>query len=343
MGTRQLEQIPLEPVDEVAITVLVDNLTDVFMPDEGPARRFRYPSPNLRERAAPILEGGAAPDQLHGEHGFSALIEFTRSGHTHRVLFDAGVSPDGLVHNMGLLGLDPGSVEAVVLSHGHFDHTTGLDGFVRAVGRTSLPVVIHPDFWTRRRILLPGREPWELPSTSRAALEGAGFAIMESRRPSFLFEGSLLVTGEIDRTTDFELGFPLQEAHRDEAWRSDRLVLDDQALVLPVRDRGLVVLSGCGHAGIVNTVLYARRLTGVNRVHAIIGGFHLSGPIFEPLVGRVIDSFAEIAPDLIAPAHCTGWRAVQRLAAAFPTGVVPSCVGTRFELGAPSRQAASSR
>ncbi len=167
----------------------------------------------------------------------------------------------------------------------------------RAVGRANVPVVIHPEFWSRRRLVLPGREPWELPSTSRGALEGSGFQIVEERQPSFLFERSLLVTGEVDRTTDFERGFPLQEALRGGAWESDPLVLDDQALVLNIRDRGLVVITACGHAGVVNTVRYARRLTGLERVYAIIGGFHLSGPIFEPLIPAVIDAFGALRPD----------------------------------------------
>lgn len=327
-----LEVIRLEPVDAVAITILVDNLTDVFMPDEGPATRFPLTSPAAPRRPASMLEGGEVVEQLRGEHGFSALVTITKGHRRHQVLFDTGVSPDGLVENMRFLQLQPGDIETIVLSHGHFDHTTGLDGFVRAVGRANLPVLIHPDFWTKRRLTLPGREPWGLPSTSRSALEGAGFEIVEQRSPSFLLGGSVLVTGEIDRTTDFERGFPLQEALRGNSWQPDPLVLDDQALVLDVRDKGLVVLTGCGHAGIVNTVRHARRLTGLERVYAVVGGFHLSGPLFEPQIPAVCEAFAEFAPGVIVATHCTGWRAIHRLAAAFPDAFVPSCVGTRFEL-----------
>ena len=202
--------IALEPVDAATITILVDNLTDAFMPDEGPPRRFSFTAEHLPRARAATLEGGEVIEQLRGEHGFSTLVTFSKEGRQHRVLFDTGVSPDGLVHNMRFLEIDPETVETVVLSHGHFDHTTGLDGFVRAIGRANIPVVIHPEFWNRRRLVLPGREPWELPSTSRGALEGSGFQIVEERQPSFLFERSLLVTGEVDRTTDFERGFPLQ-------------------------------------------------------------------------------------------------------------------------------------
>jgi 7,8-dihydropterin-6-yl-methyl-4-(beta-D-ribofuranosyl)aminobenzene 5'-phosphate synthase len=332
LSVNHVTPIALEAVDGVEITILVDNLTDVFMPDEGPAKRFPVTSPAAPRQAASTLEGRQVVEQLRGEHGFSALVTLTAGGRTRRVLFDTGVSPDGLVHNMGFLELAPGDVEAVVLSHGHFDHTTGLDGFVRAVGRTNVPVVIHPEFWSRRRLVLPGREPWEMPSTSRSALEGFGFEIVEERQPSFLLDGCLLVTGEVDRTTEFERGFPLQEAFKHGSWEPDPLVLDDQALLLNVRDKGLVVLTGCGHSGIVNTLRYAGRLTGIERLYAVIGGFHLSGPIFEPLIPAVCAAFAEMAPEVIVATHCTGWRAIQKLAATFPDAFIPSCVGTRFTL-----------
>lgn len=323
--------IPLDPVDTLSITTLVDNLTDVFMPDEGPAHRFAFTSPSVPRQSVGTLDGDVVR-QLSGEHGFSLLVTIGKAGRRHRILFDTGVSPDGLIENMRLLQVAPDEIEVVVLSHGHFDHTTGLDGFVRAVGRVNLPVLIHPEFWRRRRLLLPGREPFELPSTSKTALEGAGFEIVEECQPSFLFDGSLLVTGEIDRTTGFERGFPLQEGWGSSGWEPDPLVLDDQALVLSVRDRGLVVLTGCGHAGVVNTVRYAQRLTGIDSIHAIIGGFHLNGPLFEPMIPAVTAAFSDFGPDLIVPAHCTGWRATHALATRFPDIMVPSCVGTTFEV-----------
>lgn len=325
-------QIPLEPVESVAITILVDNVVDVFMPDQGPARRFA-PEPQKRPRQrAPLLEAGEVGQQLRAEHGFSALVASVRDGRSHNVLFDAGVSPDGLVENMRCLGIVAEEIEVVVLSHGHPDHTTGLDGFVRTVGRANAPVIIHPELWTQRRIRLPGREPWELPSLSRSAIEAAGFDIVERRQPSLLLDSSILVTGEIDRTNDVEKGFPVQEAFRGGKWHPDPLVLDEQALVLHVQERGLVIVTGCGHAGIVNTVDHARRLTGIDRVYAVIGGFHLNGPLFEPLIPYVCNAFSRFSPDVIVPTHCTGWRATHAFAAAFPKAFTPSCVGTRFEL-----------
>lgn len=322
--------IPLEPVDQVTVTTLVDNVTDLLAMDAGPARR-PFIGDAVRGRSA-LFEGGWMYEGLVAEHGFSVLVTVARGGARHQVLFDAGLSPDALVTNMRRLGLDPGSVEVIVLSHGHSDHTTGLDGFIRAVGRSSLPVLIHPGFWNRRRLVIPGRDPVELPTTSRRALEGAGFTIAEERGPSFLFEGSVLITGEVDRTSGFEPGFPPQQALRGGRWEPDPLVLDDQALVLHVRDKGLVVLTGCGHAGIVNITRYARRLTGTGQVYAVLGGFHLGGPLFEPLIPRVCAELEQLSPAVIVPAHCTGWAAQRAFADRFPAAFIPNTVGTRFDL-----------
>jgi 7,8-dihydropterin-6-yl-methyl-4-(beta-D-ribofuranosyl)aminobenzene 5'-phosphate synthase len=139
------------------------------------------------------------------------------------------------------------------------------------------------------------------------------------------------VTGEVDRTTDFERGFPGHEAQRDGAWGPDPLILDDQALVASVRGRGLVVLTGCGHAGIVNIARYARKLTGAERLHALVGGFHLSGPAFEPIIEPTCAALAELSADYLVPTHCTGWRATHAIANRFPDAFIQNCVGTRFE------------
>ena len=326
-----MPNVPLEPVDSVTVTTLVDNVTDMLLQDQGPAKRPRLGDPRASRLPAAFLDGGETVDAPLAEHGFSVLVTVAKGGKERRILFDAGLTPDGLVENMRRLDLSPKDVEVIALSHGHFDHTTGLDGIVRVLGRPNLPVIIHPEFWSRRRIAIPGREPFELPSTSKSALRGAGFEIVEERQPSFLLDGSLLVTGEVDRTTDFERGFPVHQAFREGAWQPDPLILDDQAVVVNVADRGLVVITGCGHSGIVNIVRYARKLTGVERVYAVIGGFHLNGPLFEPIIPATCQALAEMAPQVIVPAHCTGWRATHALAAAFPDAFIQNSVGTRFE------------
>jgi 7,8-dihydropterin-6-yl-methyl-4-(beta-D-ribofuranosyl)aminobenzene 5'-phosphate synthase len=325
------ERIPLRPVRRASITTLVDNVVDVFAADLGSARRHPLPAWPL---AGPIAHQDRVVDGPVAEHGFSALVEVELDdGAVHRLLFDTGVSPDGMAENMRRMDLAADTVEAVVCSHGHFDHVTGLDGLSRALGgRANLPVLLHPEFWSRRRIELPGREPWELPTTSRGALEGIGFEIVERPEPSFLFAGSVLVTGEVPRTTDFEKGFAIHQALRASGWEPDPLILDEQALVLHVAGRGLVVVTGCGHAGVVNIVRYARALTGVERVHAVLGGFHLTGALFEPVIGPTVEALGALTPDVVVPAHCTGWRGMHELANRLPTAFTPNTVGTRLDL-----------
>lgn len=182
-----VEQIAPDPVDSIEITILVDNLFDGLLVSEGPAKRPPF-GPHLLNVPSRFMEGGLVFDQPVVQHGFGALVVVRKDGREHRVLFDTGATPDGLVENMRRMDLSPGDIEAIVLSHGHFDHTTGMDGLARALGRSNLPVLIHPEFWNRRRLAFPGREPFELPTTSKGALEGAGFEIVEEERPSFLLD-----------------------------------------------------------------------------------------------------------------------------------------------------------
>lgn len=327
--------ISLEPIDRVRVTILVDNLTDPLLVDQDAVVRLNWPralTGMLPRAIAAVSPDGGVPDSLIAEPGFSALVRIERDGQERTLLFDTGVSPTGMVENMRRLGLSPADVEVIVLSHGHWDHVTGMEGLVRELGRARLPVMIHPEFWNRRRISFPGLDPCELPATSRSALEGMGFETIEERQPSFLLDGVALITGEVDRATSFETGFRGHEALHGDRWQPDPLILDDQALVLRLRERGLVVISGCGHAGIVNTVRYARKLTGEDRVAAIIGGFHLSGPMFEPIIAPTVEALGELSPALLVPAHCTGWRAIHQLASRFPEAFAISTVGTTIEL-----------
>src|SRR5437867_11578265 len=324
--------VSLDPVDCVTITTLVDNYVDMLLMDQGPARRLGLPTADTPRISVEVLEEGQTADSPLAEHGFSAMISVRTGGTEHRVLFDTGMRPDGLVENMRRLGHWPKDIEAIVLSHGHFDHTTGMDGLMRTVGRLNLPVFLHPGAWSRRRLVLPGREPFEIPTPSKSDTQGAGCEIIEEKQPAFLLDRSLLITGEVDRTTEFEKGFPIHQAKRNGEWQPDPLILDDQAAIVNVRDKGLVVLTGCGHAGIVNIIRYARKLTGVERIYTVIGGFHLNGPLFEPIIPLVCNALAELDPQVIVPAHCTGWKAVHALAARFPNAFVQNSVGTRFEL-----------
>jgi 7,8-dihydropterin-6-yl-methyl-4-(beta-D-ribofuranosyl)aminobenzene 5'-phosphate synthase len=327
-----VDPIALEPVDEIVITTLVDNVFDGLL--EGDERTTRAPlGAGLAE--APQFETGLTAVGLLAEHGFSALVSVRRGATTTTLLFDTGISPDAMVTNAGRLGADLSGIQAVILSHGHFDHTGGLAGLARTRGTRSLPMVLHPNVWTRRRLAVPGRDPMELPTLSKRALESEGFAVIERREPSLLADGCVLITGEVDRTTEFERGMP--PAHQEwtgSAWQHDPRVIDDQALVVHVQGRGLVVLTGCGHAGAINIVRHAQRLTAVPALHALVGGLHLSGSAFEPIIGPTVDALTEMNPDLLVPGHCTGWRAQHALAAALPGAWVAGSSGSSFRLAA---------
>ncbi|MGI0079302.1 MAG: MBL fold metallo-hydrolase [Nitrososphaerales archaeon] len=160
-----------------------------------------------------------------------------------------------------------------------------------------------------------------------------GARVEKTKGTTSLASGSVLVTGEIPRVTTFEKGLApnTQYLKLDGEFRHEPLILDDQALVVSVKDKGLVVITGCGHAGIVNTTDYARQISGVDRVHALIGGLHLEGQYFDPIIDQTVDSLEKISPKFIVPAHCTGLRASFKIFGAMPQNYVESGVGTTFK------------
>jgi 7,8-dihydropterin-6-yl-methyl-4-(beta-D-ribofuranosyl)aminobenzene 5'-phosphate synthase len=323
-----VDPIRLEPVDEVVVTTLVDNVFDALLPPGPGVSRVSF---GVGTAPAPQFESGSTVTGLVAEHGFAALVTVRRGDRTSTVLFDTGVSPTGMTLNASRLDIDWSAVQAVVLSHGHFDHAGGFAGLAAAT--RSLPMTVHPGIWTHRRLAPPNVEPTIFPTLSRKALEGEGFEVVERRQPSLLLDGSVLITGEVDRVTDFERGMPApHQALVDGVWQHDPLVLDDQALVVNVRDKGLVVLTGCGPAGAVNIVRHAMRLTGVDRLHGLLGGMHLGGPAFEPVIAPTVEALTALSPALLVPGHCTGWRAQHAMAAAFPDAWVPGSVGTRYSV-----------
>ncbi|HYB91268.1 MAG TPA: MBL fold metallo-hydrolase [Candidatus Binataceae bacterium] len=311
------EKIALEQADRVEITTVLDNTVDLLLPSSEVAKRYQSRA-KLGEK------------WLIAEHGFSAVVNVFSNSGAESLLFDTGLSRDGMMHNLEVLGIKPREFRAVVLSHGHADHTNGLSALLGHLGGRRIPLVMHPDAMLARKVITPDGREAILPPPDKRALEHPRVQLVAERGPSSLLGGLVLITGQIPRITEFEQGFPIHWAKVGGKWQPDPLIQDDQAAVVNVRDKGLVVLTGCGHAGLINTIHYARELTGVSRVHAIIGGFHLSGPMFEPRIEPTIRALWEFAPDIIVAAHCTGWRATHAIAREFPDAFIQNSAGTRF-------------
>jgi 7,8-dihydropterin-6-yl-methyl-4-(beta-D-ribofuranosyl)aminobenzene 5'-phosphate synthase len=305
----------LAPVDRVEVTVVIDNYLDVLMAGEPGVTRYQ-------------ARDFGAPEQLVAEHGFSALVSVERNGDRSTVLYDAGLTPHAVARNLDVLQVPVGDLRAIVISHRHADHHGGLEGLVRRRGRSRLPLLIHPDAWRERRVAFPSGGEVRLPPPSRHDLEAEGLEVVEERAESLMLDGTVLVSGQVERVTEFESGFPIHEARGGDGWQPDPMIWDDQALIVNVRDRGLVIVSGCSHAGVINVLFHAQRLTGESRVAGLIGGLHLTGGLFEARIDPTVDALRAAGVRRVLPAHCSGWKAVHAIARAMPESFVQSAVGT---------------
>jgi 7,8-dihydropterin-6-yl-methyl-4-(beta-D-ribofuranosyl)aminobenzene 5'-phosphate synthase len=321
----------LKPVDRVEVHVLVDNATDSL--SSVPA--------HAETEFAFLARHGM--EELTGDHlccachGLSCLITAHRGPLRHTVLFDSGPEAYAFERNATRLGVDLGTVESIVLSHGHWDHGGGmlkaLDLIRSRNGGGTVPYYAHPGmFWTRARKLPDGRmlPSKDVPSIDALAAHGAN--VINSREPQSFLDDMFYVSGEIPRVTPFETGLAGHfQKTADGRWEPDPWLMDERSLAVNVAGKGLVVFTACSHAGVINVLRHARDSFPGTPLYAVMGGFHLSGPN-EGIIPQTVEAMRAFELSIIAAGHCTGWRAVTALTNVFGNIVDPSVVGKRYVL-----------
>lgn len=315
----------LPACDRIRVTVLVDNVLDILSSTP----------PNVTPPVASLRAADPAW-RFHGtclccaNWGLSLVVEAWRGTRSAMLLFDAG--PDGatLRRNARLLGIDWGRLDALVLSHGHWDHAGGLGAVLASRPKGAPPIPFHANrgMFVRRGVrtadgVVPFRDPPGLRSLAR------GGARPDLGEQSRLIAGGLMwLSGEIPRVTPFETGFPghMCWSSAEAVWKDDPLILDERWLALRLKGKGLVILSACSHAGIVNVLADARRSFPEEPIHAVIGGLHLAGAN-ETVIPQTVEGIRAAQPGHVIPLHCTGWRAVAALHHALGDRVTAGSVG----------------
>lgn len=336
-------------LDELKILVVVDNESDTLSSvDEGLPQIPEFVHLAARVRATRVHDGHECKtvfDQLCCAcHGLSVLVTGRSGAEERTMLFDVGPYPDIWLANARRLGIDLARIETVFLSHWHADHSGGFPevvaaiGAVRAAAGLQKPLVdLHPRRPDQRGILLPSglmimlqKEP------SFTEIAQAGGEIVKRDDPHPFCDGFFFGSGAIDRVTDYETGLVGHHSFYGERGEADPLITDERFVAASVRGRGVTILSACSHAGIVNACLAAKAQFRDTPVDMVLGGYHLAGKAMERRIEpTVIDLKTRIAPRVVAPGHCTGWRAKARLADTFAPGhYAPSVVGTMYRLSA---------
>ena len=318
----------IRQIQGVEITSLQDNYIDVLSMDSSEVVHRPILADHVSEKDMILTASPLA------EHGFSAFIRILDTPRDRCMLFDFGGSSHGAAFNANLLGVDLREVSELALSHGHMDHFNGMAALTEKIGKKDLLLTVHPAvFREKRHLKIPGGTNLFFPGLRRNDIRSLDLALNESADPSPMLEGRALFLGQIPRNTSFETG--MQNAFYE---KGDQVIKDgiedDTALVFHVRDKGLVVLSGCAHSGIINTIDYARKVTGVEKVFAVMGGFHLTGPEFSPKIQPTIRALKSFEPEFVVPCHCTGRQAVMEIEKEMRKQFLLNMSGTRMSFKA---------
>jgi 7,8-dihydropterin-6-yl-methyl-4-(beta-D-ribofuranosyl)aminobenzene 5'-phosphate synthase len=309
----------IREIDKIEILTLQDNYVDIAAFDGTEVVQ--------RARAVKDME---AKISILAEHGFSAIVTVTADEMSRSLLFDFGFSEHGAAYNADALGIDLTAVEAMVLSHGHMDHFGGFEQLAKRVGKKGIELVLHPTaFRTSRFIKVTEEIKIALPVLKRERFDNAGISLVESKEPRMLLDDCMLFLGEIPKKTEFEKGFPRMYYDEDGETKWDPIE-DDSAIVANVNRKGLVILSGCAHSGIINTVKYAQEVSGVDYVFVVMGGFHLTGADFEPIIEPTTKALKAFDPQYVVPTHCTGRKAVMHLEEEMPDRFLLNMSGTKM-------------
>ena len=324
--------IVLEALERLEIHVLVDNVTDSL--STNPAHISSEMHCHA-ERGLSLISGKAL---CCAHHGLSLVIRAEASGTSRTLLFDAGPEADTVARNGDRLGIDFGAIDAMMLSHGHWDHAGGMLQATRLIREARstgpLPCYLHPEMFHQRGIQLPNGHvvPFEDVPTAEQFRDAGADPIVSDVATSAL-DGRFYVSGEIPRVTAYETGLPghVARANEAEAWQPDPTIVDERFLAAHVRGKGLVVFTACSHAGLINTLKAARETFPSIPLYAAVGGFHLAGSNLQKIIPDTVRDLALFDLQWLVPSHCTGWRAVTAMINAFgEERVVPNAVGKRI-------------
>ena len=319
--------LKLAQADRAEILILVDNVTDNL--SSVPAY-VETEMPRLWKRGLKLWSGRC---MCCAAHGLACAVTVWRGDTAHTLLFDTGPDDSVFGRNVERLGFDMGGIESIVLSHGHWDHSgamlLALEMIQLSNGGRPVPTYMHPGMYRSRAMKAAdgSMRPFaDVPS--QAQLEQAGALVVNAIEPQLILDDLYYVSGEIPRVTAFETG--MQGQHRrtldGQGWEPDPLVIDERFIAVSVKGKGVIVLTACSHAGVVNVMTHARECFAGETLYGVLGGFHLSGGN-ERIIPETVAEVRAFELKMIAAAHCTGWRAVNALANAFGDAVAPAAVG----------------